>query len=69
MRKDKVKMCNGVVVPSEIQLSIIYSNRLFDVSLVPSPITIHEYVTIPIVKVHILVDITRENLLHVVFSL
>jgi hypothetical protein len=57
MREHKVEMSESVVISSEINIRIVHYYRVFKVPLMPSPIAVYYRVAVPIVEVHIIVDV------------
>jgi hypothetical protein len=64
MREHKVEMRESVVISSEVYVSIVHYDRVFKVPLMPSPIAVDYRIAVPIVEVHIIVDVPCEIASH-----
>lgn len=51
-------MSNGVVLPAEVDISIMQEERLFKVALVSSAITVNKEETVPVIEVYVVLGIT-----------
>ena len=64
MREHKVEMRESVVIPSEINIRIVHYDWVFKVALMSSPIAVDYRIAVPIVEVHIIVDVPCEIASH-----